>query len=98
MQEIIVKSFDLKIKILNAFNNGEKQSRIAHQKYYQRGHLNTIPKTMAHTDKLIKRCVDPWKSGSRIISEIDDLNISETIVRQKLIEGRLFNRRPTKNH
>lgn len=73
-------------------------------KFQQRGHLRNMPKsgrprkTTAYTDRLIKRMsrADPWKSGPRIIAEIDNLNISERTVRRRLVEGKLFSRRPAK--
>lgn len=37
--------------------------------------------------------VDPWKSGPRIIAEIDDLNISGRTDRRTLVEGKLCSKR-----
>lgn len=56
-------------------------------------HLATTPKTerprkmTVHADRLIKRIcrIDPLTSTSRIIAKIDDLNISERIIRRRLV-------------
>jgi hypothetical protein len=73
------------------------------QNYQERGHLDDIlktgrPKKSLTTDRLIKRISqnDPWKSAPRIKSEIENLNLSTRSVQRRLVEAKLFGRRPAR--
>jgi transposase len=74
------------------------------QNYQERGHLDDILKTgrprksSLTTDRLIKRISqnDPWKSAPRIKSEIENLNLSTRSVQRRLVEAKLFGKRPAR--
>ncbi|MCM0158345.1 hypothetical protein [Candidatus Nardonella dryophthoridicola] len=49
-------------------------------------------------DRRIKRICqrDPWLSGPRIIAEIPELEVSARTVQRRLVEAKLYSRRPAK--
>jgi hypothetical protein len=51
-------------------------------------------------DKRIKRLSqnDPWLSGPRIIAEIPEIMVGPRTIQRRLIEAKLFSRRPEKNN
>lgn len=72
--------------------------------YNERGHLEKLPKsgrpkkTTVMTDRRIKRIAqnDPWKSAPRIIAEIPEITVGIRTVQRRLVDAKLFSRRPTK--
>lgn len=72
--------------------------------FNERNNLNTIPKLgrprkmTAHKDRLIKRISvnDPWKFGPQIKVEIPHINISSRTIQRRLVDARLYSRRPAK--
>lgn len=72
--------------------------------FNERDHLDTITKsgrprkTHVRTDRLIKRISenDPWKSGPQIKAEVPDINISCRTIQRRLVEAKLYSRRPAK--
>jgi hypothetical protein len=70
----------------------------------EREHLDDILKTgrprksSLTTDRLIKRISqnDPWKSAPHIKSEIENFNLSTRSVQRRLVEAKLFGRRPAR--
>lgn len=72
--------------------------------YYERGHLENLPKsgrprkTTVWTDRRIKRISqnDPWLSAPRIIAEIPEIMVSPRTVQRRLVDAKLFSRRPAK--
>jgi hypothetical protein len=72
--------------------------------YNRRGHLDKIPKsgrprkTTILMDRRIKRMSqnDPWLSAPRIIAEIPEILVSPRTIQRRLVQAKLFNRRPAK--
>lgn len=72
--------------------------------YNERGHLENLPKsgrprkTTIWMDRRIKRISqnDPWKSAPRIIAEIPEIIVSPRTIQRRLVEAKLFSRRPAK--
>src|SRR5579872_3016863 len=72
--------------------------------YHERGHLENLPKsgsprkTTIWTDRRMKRISqnDPWLSTSRIIAEIPGIMVSPRTVQRRLVDAKLFSRRPAK--
>lgn len=72
--------------------------------YSDRGHLEKLPKsgrpkkTTILTDRRIKRIAtnDPWKSAPRIIAEIPEITVGIRTVQRRLVDAKLFSRRPAK--
>lgn len=72
--------------------------------YNNRGHLEKLPKsgrpkkTTVMTDRRIKRIAqnDPWKSAPRIIAEIPEITVGIRTVQRRLVDAKLFSRRPAK--
>lgn len=68
------------------------------------GHLENLPKsgrprkTTIWTDRRIKRISqnDPWMSAPRIIAEIPEIMVSSRTVQRRLVDAKLFSRRPAK--
>lgn len=73
-------------------------------RYNERGHVEKMPKsgrprkTTFWMDRRIKRISqrDPWLSGPRIIAEIPELEVSARTVERRLVEAKLYSRRPAK--
>lgn len=73
-------------------------------RYNERGHVEKMPKsgrprkTTLWMDRRIKRISqrDPWLSGPRIIAEIPELEVSPRTVQRRLVEAKLYSRRPAK--
>lgn len=73
-------------------------------RYRERGHIEKMPKsgrprkTTFWMDRRIKRISqrDPWLSGPRIVAEIPELDVSPRTVQRRLVEAKLYSRRPAK--
>jgi hypothetical protein len=72
--------------------------------YNRRGHLDKIQKsgkprkTTILMDRRIKRMSqnDPWLSAPRIIAEIPEILVSPRTIQRRLVQAKLFSRRPAK--
>lgn len=73
-------------------------------RFNERGHLEKLPKsgrprkTTPWMDRRIKRISqnNPWLSAPRIIAEIPEIRVGKRTVQRRLVESKLFSRRPAK--